>query len=375
LSFSKTFTIYNKKKIIDIKLFLKLAELECKECGKIFEYEKESSCRGQLKRHLRECHHMSVLDYIVKHEYNGIRPKCPCGCGHELNLRSGGKRWEFTKYYADTCYGNLVRSCNEDVLKHYKEAHKNDFDVVKYYETHYDRDTYEKAFKLFSSKEFTLEDVSKSYNIDKRTLKKVWLAMNITNAAELTELIDYSKYTLSKLHNPKVIINDETMMSWMYNMIKTHPSKYTIHALIKEYNKTHLENPCESYDGTLLQSLHRIYGDEIDFLLATGYHSSEEYKLYEVLKFFIPEYRIKLGKRFILNGDYCYFDFLIGSKLLIEYDSDGKFHESKSVKINDKEKENFAKENGYSFLRLSKKEAQDINTIIKIKNMLKNETS
>lgn len=350
-----------------------MAQLECKECGKIFEYDKESSCKAQLKRHLREVHHMSILDYIVKHEYNGIRPKCPCGCGHYLNLSQNGNRWSFTKYYADTCYGNLVRSCNEEVIKNLNQVSKRDFDVVKYYESHYDRTTYEKAFEMFKTKQFSLSEVSKSYNIDCRTLKKVWIAMNITTNNELTKLLEYTKYQLSAINSPAITINNENMLSWMYNMIKAHPAKYSVHSLIKEYNRINQNNPCKQYDGTILKSLYRLYGDEIDFLLSTGYHSSEEYKFYNVLSFFIHDYKIKMGKRFILNNDYVYYDFIIGSRLLIEYDSEGKFHNDEHVKKNDIAKENFAKENGYKFLRLSKTEAEDINTIIKIKKMLENE--
>lgn len=351
-----------------------MEKIICKECGKTFEYEKMSSCKAQLKRHIRGEHHMSVLDYVVKYDYNGERPKCPCGCGHYLNLNQSNDRWKFTKYYADTCYGNLVRSCNEEVLKQFKETHKRDFDIVKYYESHYDRDTYEKAFEMFKTKQFSLSDVSASYKIDKRTLKKVWIALEITTSEELTDLLEYTKYQLSTINN-KTYIDDENMLGWMYNMIKKHPGKYTIHSLIKEYNKCFPTNPCEHYDSSLLKALYRLYGDEIDILLSIGYHSSEEYEFYNVLKFYIRDYIIKLGKRFVLNGDYVYFDFLIGSRILIEYDSDGKFHSEEKTKENDERKEKFAKENGYIFLRLTKEDIKKIDTIIKIKKILEDEIS
>lgn len=48
-----------------------MEQLICKECGKVFEYKTLASCRCQLTRHIREAHHMSILDYIVKHEYGG----------------------------------------------------------------------------------------------------------------------------------------------------------------------------------------------------------------------------------------------------------------------------------------------------------------
>jgi len=350
-----------------------MEKLVCKECGKSFEYSKMSSCKCQLKRHIREEHHMSILDYVVKHEYNGIRPKCPCGCGHELNLSQNGDRWRFTKYYSDTCYGRLVKSCNEEVLKHYEETHKRDFDIVKYYEQHYDRNTFEEAYNLLKTKTVSLTDVAKSYKIDKRTLKKVWLAMKIATPEELTEILDYTKYILSSINNPTSATQDDNVLSWIYNLIKTFPGKYTAHSLSAVYNESHKDNPTVIKSETLVKSLYKVYGDEIELYLAQGLHSSEEYKFYEILRFYIPDYNIKLGKRFILNDGYIYYDLIIGSRILIEYDSDGYFHSNEEVLKKDLDKESFAKENGYKFLRLSKDDIKDINTIKKIEKLLKNE--
>ena len=317
---------------------------------------------------------MSILDYVVKHYYNGKRPLCPCGCGHELNLSQNGDRWKFTKYYADTCYGNLVRSCNEEVMRQYKESHKNDFDIVKYYESHYDRKTYEEAFKMFETKNFSLTDVSKSYNIDKRTLKKVWLALKITTSEKLTELLEYTKYSLSSLNNEKNVKNNDDVIGWIYNYIKKFPCKYTPHSLKDLYNKYHKDSQITKSGESITNALYKIYGDEIELYLANGFHSSEEYKFYQILSFYIPEYKIKIGKKFILDGNYIFYDLIIGSRILIEYDSEGFFHTSEESKLKDSIKENFAKENGYIFIRLTKKDILDINTINKIKNLLNNET-
>ena len=352
-----------------------MEKLECKECGKVFEYNKMSSCRTQLKRHLIGEHRMSLEDYIVKYEYDGVHPKCPCGCGHDLKLKEGGKRWEFNKYYCDTCYGSLVRRGNEEILKQYKETHNTTFDIVKYYESNYDRKSYEEAFNLLKSKEFTLTDVSKSYKIDKRTLKKVWLALKITDANELTELLEYTKYKMPTQARLDCSFNDDDVMSWCYNLIRTFPCKYTANALKREYNKTHTDNPTQHSGTIIAKSLYKKYGDEIELYLAEGLHSTEEYRFYEILRFYINDYNIKLGKKFILeNGYYIYYDIMIGSRLLIEYDSDGYFHRDEKIKEKDINKEQFAIDNGYKFLRLTKNDILDINTVIKIKNILENET-
>lgn len=347
-----------------------MEKLICKECGKVFEYNLLYACKAQLSQHIKKEHNLEVVDYIVKHYYNGERPKCPCGCGHYLNLRKGGKRWEFNKYYSDTCYGRLLLESNDEIRKEIIANTKRDFDIVKYYETHYDRGTYQKAFNMFKEKKYSLSEVSKTYQIDKRTLKKVWLALQICDNTELTELLEYTKYQLSSINYPTNFIENEEILSWMYKMLKTFPNKYTIHSLIKTYNSTHKDKPCMAYDTTIAKALYKIYGDEIDLYLSVGYHSSEEYIFYQILSFYIKEFKIKMGKRFILNdGKYVYFDFLIGSRLLIEYDSTGKFHQE-DVQEQDIKKENFAKENGYSFLRLKKEDIEKIEIINKIRKIL-----
>ena len=352
-----------------------MEKIVCKECGKVFEYPKLSSCKAQLKRHIREEHKMSILDYVVKHEYGGKRPICPCGCGHPLNLSQSRDRWKFTKYYADTCYGRLVRQCNDEVLKQYKETHKRDFDLTKYYEANYDRETYQEAFDMLKTKQFSLSDVSKSFQIDKRTLKKVWLALKITDVSELNEILDYTKYHLSTLNRPSNTVNDDNVLSWTYNLIKKFPGKYTPHSLKNAYNECHKESPTNKSSETITKALYKTYGDEIELYLSNGFHSSEEYKFYEILSFYLPDYRIKLGKKFVLEDNYVFYDIMVGSKLLIEYDSDGFFHTSEESANKDINKEKFAKENGYKFLRLTKTDILDINTIIKIKNLLSDEIS
>ena len=347
-----------------------MEKLVCKECGKVFVYKKMSSCRAQLRRHLIVEHRMSIEDYIVKHEYNGIHPKCPCGCGNNLSLKKDG--WRFNMYYSDTCYGNLVKQSNAVLMKNSKTS-MSKFDIVKYYEKHYDRKTYQEAFDLLKSKNFSLSDISKTYQLDKRTMKKVWIALKITNSEELTELLEYNKYKMPSLSNSVNSHNNDELMAWCYNLIKSFPGKYTPNSLNRAYNEAHKDNKTNHNGYTLVNSLHKVYGDEIDLYLASGYHSNEEYKFYEILKFYIPNQRIMMGKKFILPDGYVFFDISIGSKILIEYDSDGFFHSYERSKRSDERKESFAKENGYNLIRLSKQDILKIETIINIKNILENE--
>ena len=243
-----------------------MEKLICKECGKIFEYEKMSSCRAQLSRHLIIEHTMSIEDYIVKHEYGGVHPKCPCGCGNNLALKKDG--WRFNMYYADTCYGNLVKQSNAVLMKHTKTCMSN-FDIIKYYEKHYDRKTYQEAFDLLKSKQFTLTDIAKTYQLDKRTMKKVWLALKMTTPEELTEMLEYNKYKMPVLSNSATCYTNDELMTWCYNLIKSFPGKYTPNSLNKAYNEAHKENKTSHSGYTLVKGLYKIYGDEKEIIKIT----------------------------------------------------------------------------------------------------------
>ena len=90
-----------------------MVALKCEICGKEFIYEKETSCKVQLRNHLKKDHQIELEDYIVKYKHRGEHPICPCGCGKKLHLRKGGQSWEFNKYATDTCYGRMVKSNNQ----------------------------------------------------------------------------------------------------------------------------------------------------------------------------------------------------------------------------------------------------------------------
>lgn len=156
----------------------------------------------------------------------------------------------------------------------------------------------------------------------------------------------------------------------MYLLIKSNPQKYTIHSLVKYYNEKHDEKLAKSAE-TVYKNLKRLYGDEIDIYLSYGLHSNEEYEFYQILKFYFSEIGnlIILGKKFELSSGYIIYDFFINKTILIEYDSAGKYH-SDSEKEQDQLKETFAKENGYKFLRLTKKDIKNPETINMIKQLI-----
>ena len=60
-------------------------------------------------------------------------------------------------------------------------------------------------------------------------------------------------------------------------------------------------------------------------------------------------------------------------QLIIEYDGEGVYHSSDEQCLKDKEKETFAVQKGYKFLRLSKQDIKDPELIVRIKNILNND--
>ena len=113
----------------------------------------------------------------------------------------------------------------------------------------------------------------------------------------------------------------------------------------------------------------RMYGDEIDLYSNKGYHSKEEYDFLNVLQFYFSNHKINLGYK-ITNKRYDFiYDFCIDDKILIEYDSNGKFH-LESYKERDTKKEKYATENGFKFIRLDYETARDITTLKYIEECL-----
>lgn len=345
-----------------------MSTLTCKICGKEISHEKDSYCRQKLTNHLKKEHNISTEEYIIKYYYDGKPPQCPCGCGKPLKLNKG---WKFNTYATDECFGKLVKEQN-DIVKEYLDKQKlRKFDIKQYYETHYDRRTYEDAYKLFSSKEMSLTDVAKEYNISKITLKRIWLILGICTELELSELINFYRYNFPTTKKGFIENDSNNVYTWMYKLIKNNPQKYTINSLKNYYNEKNEIKINNSY-STIYKNLKRLYGDEIDVYLSFGYHSEEEYKFYQVLSFYFPPIinKIEVGKRFNTLESNIIFDFCICDKLLIEYDSQGKYHSEESDILRDNFKEEFAIKNNYKFLRLTKSDILDPYTILKIKELI-----
>lgn len=338
---------------------------KCKICGKIIEHKKENVMRAQANKHLKEEHNMSVEDYLIKYELNGVHPKCLCGCGEDVHISHG---WTWNKYAKDSHVGKRMSIETAILNKKIAESKVVKFNLEAYYSSKYDRSLAENSAKDFLSKEYTLSDLEDKYKIDKRTLHKLWLALGLMTAEQYNEVITYTKYTLStqKRSDSKRLESDSVFVK-LYFLLKSHPQKYTIYSLIKEYNKNATEKIVRHPDQ-IYKILHKMYGDEIDIYFSKGYHSQEEYQFYEVLSFYHPEWKIKLG--YSIEGYNYIYDICIENYLIIEYQSKGFYHSTETQKENDDKKRELAVEKGFLFKQLSFNDIKNINTIKQIEKWL-----
>ena len=343
-----------------------MESIKCELCGKIFEYEKLSSCRAALTRHLRAEHNSSQEEYQIKLN-NGIQPQCACGCGQYVKWNV--KKFAWNKYYADSHVGKENYLLVSKIKDNIKKSNKVKYNLKYYYENKYDKQIANHSLTDFLSKEYTLDELSEKYSLDKRTLKKMWFELQLIDADTYNDIISYLKYKLPSQKRKENCLINSNYYTWAYQLVKENPQKYTIGSLINEYNKNHTDKiPINTF--AFYKHMKYIYGDEIDIFLAKGYHSKEEYLFYEILKFFLPKVKIKIGFK-LTNERYSpIYDMCLNDKYIIEYDSKGKFHSNESQKEIDLNKEKKAIELGYKFIRLNYNDIHNIDIIERIKQWL-----
>lgn len=339
-----------------------MEKLICKICGKEFCYKNLRNCRAQFTTHLKK-HSITLEEYLIKYELNGVAPKCGCGCGENVHLKQGS--WEFNIYAADSHVGKVCSEEGKILKQKLTEARRITWDSEKYYKSKYDESIIKASAEDFLSKLYSLSELSEKYNMDKRTLQKLWFAFKVITVEQYKEITDHFKYKVSTEKRIEKYEVPSDVYAWAFLFIKEHPKKYNINSLIKEYNKNRVNkeeiNPLVFYN-----QLKRKYGDEINLYLSKGFHSSEEYKFYDVLSFYFPKKYIDLGYK--LNN-YIY-DFNIDGKILIEYDSDGFYHSSNEQIKKDKNKEEEAIKEGYIFMRINKDDIKNPKLINKIMQCL-----
>lgn len=359
-------------------------EYKCLECGKVFSADKEqleyakNSVGTQAKKHIREFHKMDIKDYVVKHYFNGITPTCECGCGKDVTFTPKNCFWAERHGFRKYCHcshktANYQRVNIKDT-EAYKSKWMNREWLLKHYDDLYGLDVIKSAAADFLNEdnEYTWDDIIHKYNITKHTLKDVWFRLGYMTEEQYKKKAQKNQRKLASKHRSKKFENSDEICEILFNIIKSFPLKYNITSLLNYYNNTNLIQ-IESDRYIVLDKLLEKYGDELYSYLQFGSHSKEEIEFIKILRYYFGKKYVKAGKKLqygTVYSKYYVYDCCIADKILIEYDGSGYYHQDEDRREQDKNKETFAIENNYIFMRISDKSAKDPNTLIKIKNIL-----
>lgn len=358
----------------------------CLECGKTFSADKErleyskNSVGTQAKKHIREYHNISIKDYVVKHYFNGITPTCQCGCGAEVSFTPKNCLWSDEHGFRKYCHCSHKRGDSRINVKEteaYKAKWKNKDWVIEHYDKLYGLKYVKQAADEFldENQEYTLAEISNKYNMHIHTLKNIWFKLNYMTEEQYKEKAKKNKSILSQKHRITCFANADEVCEELYNILKNFPLKYTITSLIDYYNSINLIQ-IKNSRYQVLSELTKKFGNELYSYLLFGAHSKEELEFIKILKYYFGKSNVKVGKKLQygkIGIEYYIYDCCINDRILIEYDGNGFYHSSEEAKNQDKNKETFAIEHNYIFIRISDKSAKDPNTLIKIKNILNND--
>ena len=361
-------------------------EYKCKICNKIFESNKSSTIAAEqaaiskkFKKHLKDDHNIQLKDYILKYYFNNEVPKCACGCGGLLKFREKNALWKpldsFRKYI--NC-GHVGRN-NEQLKNKLKETYLSKYNNIEWIKQHYyeeyGKENIENSAKDFlENNDITNIDIGKKYGIDIRTLKGIWVKLNLVTKEQWKERSEYRRFKLSNNRRKKILENKDIVCHELFDIIKNNPFKFNIRTLIDYYNENNLAQ-ITTHIHLVLEELENIYGNEIYNYLEYSYHSKQEKEFLKIIKFFLKgRHTFKCGLPLqygkTKKESYIY-DICIDNKFIIEYD--GLFYHNENNYQRDKEKENFAIDLGYKFIRVSSKDFKNIDIYKQIINYIQND--
>lgn len=323
-------------------------EIKCKVCGFIATHTKEQYCIRKMITHLRKEHSLTKEEYLVKYELDGVHPKCACGCGCNVNADKGWNKW--LKYFAD--HKNTVHPSNETIDKIRRKA-KYRLDNG-YYDKFIDQKIVNDSFNEFITHKLSLNDITKKYGHDKRTLKRIWLNQNKITEKEYLEIAYKNQNLITTTKKKTRALEEIEFYNCVYDFIMENKYKYNINEINNMFGKTMTQT-------TLLKNLKNIFG--IDFMkyLVLGVKSKEEMFFLDILRFYIGGHNIKYGFK-LENKIY---DAILYDKILFEYD--GSYYHSDILSQNkDKEKDRIAHKYNYVLVRANEKSIKDINFLKKI---------
>lgn len=212
-----------------------------------------------------------------------------------------------------------------------------------------------KSLEKYKSEKYCLSDISNEIDIDKRTLKKLWIELKISTKKELDILTKKTKYLGFEKNREKLKISDEELQHILLYM-EYNKGKFTINQLRNELNLKYSSR-------YIIVKLKEKYGESVLSHFKLGGFSNIELDFFNVLRFYFGN-NIQLSFKL----EEKYFDYKLGKKLLIELDGT-YWHSTTEAKANDKYKNELALKHGYQILRINDKNVKDLETIIKIKKI------
>jgi hypothetical protein len=345
--------------------------ISCKICGEVFYHYFPGREKKLLSKHLKLLHNITTYDYVLRYYYNGVVPKCLCGCGNETKY----KKWKFDKYFLD--HKNKM-SVPKDIRKKIS-ASLFEKSGELYKKLGLTKSQLEEYWHLYKTPEYNQKEIRKYSGVDFRTLKRYWILLNIVDKMEIER---YSRKHQSQYSNVGEKNGSFTKID--HNLLNT----IVEYAGRKNYNGTPIYmyevinkfNLCVS-KHVLTKRLTERFGEEcLKIFRNNSLSSEEEIEFGFILKYFFGNSNISAGFR-IENRVY---DFLICGKILLEFDGDywhcrcednhplGDEYVKNKIKV-DREKDELAHKNGYPLFRVWSSNNKNFDVILTLFRDIKKE--
>jgi len=338
--------------------------IKCNICQQEFKHEFKGSEKKLLGKHLREIHGLTPQEYILKYEYNNIKPLCACGCGNETKYQ----KWKYLKYYKD--HKNHVK-LTEEKQKRKEKVIVDDFEKRRH--KNLTIEELKKYWNLYISKqEYSGRRLHKEFGIDFRTLKRYWRITGIITEDEIQRYKIWHQFKGCKGEkNGTYKKIDEDVLIEMMLYLESQPS-HSVTLTYLRHNFIDFKIHTSTIYNKLIEQFEKGYVDkflknhssqgERDFRYILEYYFGKE-NINKQFKIHYKDYQYKRSGRW-KSYDYCLFN-----KILIEFD--GKYwHSSQHAIQNDKLKDKIAQDNNFIIFRVKEKDAHKIETLIKIKELV-----
>jgi hypothetical protein len=311
-----------------------------------------------LSKYLKNKHNTTLKEYLLKYYYNNEHPKCFCGCGNDVCYYKG----KFGKFYDN--HKNLMPIDEHTRLKMIEKIKLSNSLENRLRKVDKTKEELEFAYNEYVNYSQSFDDLTKKLKLDKRTLKKFWVELNLIKDVRKFETISKKHQKIWADKNGKAggrqLIEDDLLLN-IYLFIKNNKGKYTLNEISLKFNVSVsilvlYKRLCENFGETLIKEY-----------LSFGLASKSETEFYNILKYYFGG---DLKKGFKLEGKF--YDFILLNKIIIEFDGD-YWHSLIQNKINDNFKDELARKNNYIIFRVKESESKDITILNKLNKLYETE--